>query len=115
MFPIAPGVPTTVVLNFSDLPEFPLTGAQTFAGLLLIVNTDDAATGVWSFDNVLVSPAMTALKGDVDMDGDVDFGDIPAFIAVLQSGNFQAEADADCNGMIEFADIPVFIEILQAQ
>ena len=24
------------------------------------------------------------LKGDVDMDGDVDFADIPAFIAILQ-------------------------------
>jgi len=115
MFPIAVGVSTSVELNFSDLPEFPLTGDQTFAGLLLIVNSDDEAAGTWSFDNIVVSPAMTAIKGDADLDGDVDFTDIPAFIAVLQSGMFQAESDADCNGMVEFADIPVFIEILQAQ
>ena len=55
------------------------------------------------------------LKGDVDMDGDVDFADIPPFIAVLQSGVFQAEADCDCNTAVEFADIPAFINILQEQ
>jgi len=55
------------------------------------------------------------LKGDVDMDGDVDFDDIPAFIAVLQSGVFQAEVDCDCNTVVEFADIPAFIAILQEQ
>ena len=53
------------------------------------------------------------LKGDVDMDGDVDFDDIPPFIAVLQSGDFQAEADCDCNKVVDFADIPAFIAILQ--
>ena len=57
----------------------------------------------------------SVLKGDVDRDGDVDFADIPAFITVLQSGVFQAEADCDCNGEIEFADIPAFIAILQQQ
>ena len=45
MFPIAVGVSTSVELNFSDLPEFPLTGDQTFAGLLLIVNSDDEVAG----------------------------------------------------------------------
>ena len=57
----------------------------------------------------------SVLKGDVDMDGDIDFSDIPPFISVLQSGVFQAEADCDCNGEIEFADIPAFIAILQEQ
>ena len=59
--------------------------------------------------------APSVLKGDVDMDGDVDFSDIPAVIAVLQSGAFQAEADCDCNTAVEFADIPAFINILQQQ
>ena len=57
----------------------------------------------------------TALKGDADLDGDVDFADIPAFIAILQSGIFQAEADCDCNLVVNFADIPAFIAILSAQ
>ena len=57
----------------------------------------------------------SVFKGDVDMDGDVDFDDIPPFIAVLQSGVFQAEADCDCSTVVEFADIPAFIDILQGQ
>lgn len=56
-----------------------------------------------------------ALLGDVDLDGDVDFSDIPAFIAVLISGDYQIEADVNQSGTIDFADIPVFIDILIAQ
>ena len=52
------------------------------------------------------------LKGDVDRDGFIDFADIPSFIAVLQSGVFQAEADCDCNTVIDFEDIPAFIALL---
>ena len=55
------------------------------------------------------------LKGDVDMNGVVNFLDIPAFIAVLQSGSFQAEADCDCNLVVNFLDIPAFIAILSGQ
>ena len=55
------------------------------------------------------------LKGDVDMNGVVNFSDIPAFIAVLQSGSFQAEADCDCNLVVNFLDIPAFIAILSGQ
>ena len=59
--------------------------------------------------------ASTVLKGDVDLDGDVNFADIGPFIAVLQSGVFQAEADCDCSTVVDFADIPAFIALLQGQ
>ena len=49
------------------------------------------------------------------MDGDVDFDDIGPFIAALQAGVFQAEADCDCSTVVDFADIPAFIAILQTQ
>ena len=62
--------------------------------------------------DVLTAPVF---KGDVDMDEDVDFADIPSFIAVLQSGVFQAEADCNCDTLVDFADIPAFIAILQGQ
>ena len=55
------------------------------------------------------------IKGDADMDGDVDFDDIPAFIAILQAGMFVPQADADCDTDIDFDDIPAFIMILQGQ
>jgi hypothetical protein len=54
------------------------------------------------------------LLGDVDLNGIVDFADIPAFIAVLMSGVFQAEADCDQSGFVDFDDIPAFIAILIA-
>jgi len=59
--------------------------------------------------------ASSVIKGDVDMDGDIDFSDIAPFIAVLQSGVFQAEADCDCSTVVDFADIPAFIALLQQQ
>ena len=58
-------------------------------------------------------PEPEVLKGDPNLDGVVDFLDIPAFIAILQSGTFLAEADCDCNGVVDFLDIPAFIAILQ--
>ena len=56
-----------------------------------------------------------SLLGDVNLDGVVDFSDIPAFITVLQSGEFQAEADCNQDGVVDFADIPAFIAILTNQ
>ena len=57
-------------------------------------------------------PTMAVLKGDVDLNGAVEFADIPAFIQVLIDQGNQPEADADCNGEVEFADIPAFINLL---
>ena len=54
----------------------------------------------------------SVLLGDVTGDGMVTFLDIPAFIAVLTGGGFQAEADIDGSGDIDFLDIPLFIDIL---
>ena len=59
--------------------------------------------------------AVPVLLGDVNLDSAVDFSDIPAFIAVLQSGEYQAEADCDENGLVSFADIPAFVAILSSQ
>jgi len=52
------------------------------------------------------------LKGDVDLNGNVDFGDIPAFISVLQNGSFLSEADLNHDGVVDFSDIPPFITVL---
>ena len=52
------------------------------------------------------------LKGDVNLDGGVTFGDIPPFIEVLIAGDSQVQADTNCDDAVTFADIPVFIGIL---
>lgn len=52
------------------------------------------------------------LLGDVNLDGVVNLADIPLFVAILSSGEFQAEADIDGDGDVTLADIPLFVEIL---
>ena len=64
---------------------------------------------------VFVSQITPVLKGDINLDGVVDFADIPPFIAVLQSGVFRAEADVNCDGVVDFADISAFIVVFQGQ
>ena len=52
------------------------------------------------------------LLGDVDMNGVVDFSDIPRFVTILLDGNFLAEADVNEDGVIDFSDIPPFVVLL---
>ncbi len=56
-----------------------------------------------------------SILGDVNLDGAVNFSDIPSFISILISGGYQAEADIDQNDEVDFADIPLFIDILMNQ
>lgn len=55
------------------------------------------------------------MLGDVDLDGAVNFLDIASFIALLQAGEYQAEADINQDDVVNFSDIPLFIDILTAQ
>ena len=52
------------------------------------------------------------LKGDINMDGEIDFFDIQPFIDVLSAGGNQPEADVDCDGAVTFFDIQPFIDLL---
>jgi len=63
----------------------------------------------FTLQRISVITEIPVLLGDVDMNGTVSFSDIPPFIALLQTGAFQAEADVDLNGVVNFADIPPFI------
>ena len=69
------------------------------------------------YARVFVSVALLGLPpilGDCNQDGEVNFADIPAFIAILQAGTFLEQADCNQDGAVTFADIPAFIAILQA-
>jgi len=61
-----------------------------------------------------VEEAATVILGDVNQDGAVDFLDISPFIALLSSGDFQAEADIDMSSTVDFLDIAPFIVLLSA-
>ena len=78
-----------------------------------------SAVSVWcdianvSFGDGTFAPPF--LLGDVNLDGAVNFLDIPSFIEILISREFQAVADFNQDAAVTFADIPPFIEILTEQ
>ncbi len=66
-------------------------------------------------DFVMVSIPSTVVRGDVNLDGVVDFLDIAPFVAILTNGGFQAEADINLDIEVTFSDIFPFITILTDQ
>lgn len=116
-FGFTPFVLTGTLEDFSNVNiGDTLTQARPFIGFNQVADTSEP--NIAFIDNIVFTVGEATmmpptLKGDVDLSGTVDFGDIPAFIAVLQSNGSQAEADTDCNGTVNFADIPEFINILQ--
>lgn len=62
-----------------------------------------------------LQPETSVLLGDVNLDGIVDFFDIFAFIAVLESRTFQLEADLNQDCKVNFLDISPFITYLNNQ
>ena len=69
-------------------------------------------TGVGFEQIILTLGGASPLLGDVNMDGTVDFLDIPEFIARVTGGVFQAEADINGDGEVGFLDIPEFVDLL---
>lgn len=53
-----------------------------------------------------------ALLGDVNLDENVDFSDIPPFIGLLIFGTYQVEADTNEDSFVNFDDISSFIDLL---
>ena len=81
-----------------------------------IVGAENGGANNGGYARVFVSQITpTLLLGDVNLDGEVDFSDIPVFIAILQMGQFEVAADCNQDGEVNFADIPAFIDILIAQ
>ena len=104
-----------IVSNEFQTFSFPISGSGSQLTLTLNYDTD-AESEVHAIDNVSVTASGVAdFKGDVDMNGVVNFNDIGPFIAALQGGVFVAQADCDCSTVVDFGDIPAFIAILQMQ
>ena len=62
-----------------------------------------------------VTDPSSALLGDVNLSGTVDFLDISPFISVLTSPEYQIEADINLDGYVNFLDITPFITVLAEQ
>ena len=84
------------------------TDTTTFIG-----NSGNLGSGSRNFRFLVSGPVDTGIiLGDIDGDGDVDFEDIPGFIALITGGGLQAEGDIDGDGDVDFEDIPLFIDII---
>ena len=102
-----------------------LSDGSTFSNLL-----DPVTTGL-NFDpefgeilpgvaSVFATVTVTLVEsnvflGDCDLNGEVNFSDIPAFVAVLAAEDFLAQADCNEDGVVNFGDIPAFVAILISQ
>ena len=62
--------------------------------------------------DICMTPDLSVLLGDCDLDGAVSFLDIAPFIAVLTSDGYLSQADCDLNCVVDFLDIAPFIAIL---
>jgi len=104
----------SVELSIEGTPDVLGAGATEFQ----VRVSDEGIPGAvqQNLQLILVYDVVDAvLLGDVDMDGDVDFSDIPAFIGILSTGDYLDEADCNQDGIVNFSDIPAFIAILTAQ
>ena len=117
------GVDGSVLYNFDgdrtrDGFGFSVSGAGDVNGdgiADFIVGTFSGGLNNQGYARVFVSQITPAfILGDCNLDGMVDFADIPAFIAILQAGTFLEQADCNQDGVVDFADIPAFIAILQS-
>jgi len=95
-----------------------VTQIEIFSSVSDTPSTSNA--GLVQGDNLIADFRMDNMRaagqmGDVDLNGAIDFSDIPAFIAALQAGTMQFEADIDGDGDVDFADIPFFISVLSQQ
>jgi len=92
--------PTGLIVSHSGASDLGLGETQTTGPIRFSVSTFGEPT-----------PTL----GDVNLDEVVDFSDIPSFIDVLASGDYQAEADIDQSGAVDFADILGLVGLLSAQ
>ena len=131
--PIDPMVETTIaglsILNNRDPVD--LTGEQS--GSTITGTFTAGADGTQTFDflgtregfpttsggtsqiNALqlsIVSEIPFILGDASVNGEVDFGDISPFIALLANGGFLAQADINGDTEVTFDDIAGFIEIL---
>ena len=104
---------TVVDSSVSDVDNVEHVFQQTLAAGIyqLRVSNDNGSASdyglAWRGDLVA-----NLLLGDANLDGVVNFLDIPAFISVLSSGAYLEEADCNEDGVLNFLDIPAFIAIL---
>ena len=116
---VSAGSDITISLASPDVPDASvrISSIQVSTSEVMTLKGDVDLNGVIDFFDI--QPFIDALadgtnqpEADIDCSGTVDFFDIQPFIDALSGATNQPEADVDCNGMVEFFDIQPFIDIL---
>ena len=113
--PVVPGGEDITVFVFTNFAFSQVEGNNNGGGRLQLRDNTTALAGAGSRDlrfSISGVAETGIILGDIDGDGDVDFEDIPGFIALITGGGLQAEGDIDGDGDVDFEDIPLFIEII---
>lgn len=99
--------------GFYTAPNFyTATGSEGPVYMGLQLSSGSSVFSRTDLVSLSVITTTTLLKGDVNLDGTVNFLDISGFIGVLTANGFQPEADCNCDGNVNFLDIAPFIAIL---
>ena len=113
--PVVPGGEAITVFVFTNFAFAQLEGNGNGGGRLQLRDNTTALAESGSRDlrfSISGVAETGIILGDIDGDGDVDFEDIPGFIALITGGGLQAEGDIDGDGDVDFEDIPLFIDII---
>jgi len=62
--------------------------------------------------NECIEAAEPVLLGDCDLNGVVNFADVPAMVTLLLSRTYLEQADCNLDNELNFSDIPAFVDIL---
>ena len=109
-FALIDSVPLSGIISIDFRGELIVAGENRLALIARASGSGFSGPRVLTFISNI--PVRGLILGDANQDGVVNFSDIPAFIAVLQTGAFLAEADVNQDGVVNFSDIPAFIEVL---
>ena len=109
-------LPTDPALQFTASPDSLVLLDEPSLGRILSFSDVDLNSPADSRAIVfsVVSGATSVLRGDCNLDGVIDFGDIPAFIGALSGGTNLDQADCNADGAVDFGDIPSFVDILSS-
>ena len=112
----------TFTLTGDTAGGLPVTSSGTFAGLTAAAayanNQSEGPDLALAIDSISITQtsgvSVPVLLGDCNLDGAVNFLDIPAMIDILISGVFLEQADCNQDNVVDFLDINSFIAILVA-
>ncbi len=105
-------VPLNTVLSDASKDDFFTVRSETENFVLLRVDSLESIDADAVPATLEVTFTGGTLLGDVNMDCNVDLLDVSAFVAVLQSGGFQANADINGDGNVDLLDVGPFVDLL---